>query len=160
MDFVQRIYDFNKESGLLDKPYDDYLESAFQIEEALEGFDHLRFLGESMEETGCEPLSEYSPKHISREIVLTAQQGPYQEMSQPLSDVDRLDKHIDSLIYDIGSMAKLNLTPEQICRAIHVVMEVNETKKLCKKDELGKLGKPADFVGPEAELQKILDERG
>ena len=28
-DFVQRIYDFNKDNGLLDKGYDDFLESSF-----------------------------------------------------------------------------------------------------------------------------------
>ena len=39
MDFVQRIHDFNQQAGLLDKPYDDFLESSFQIEEALEGFE-------------------------------------------------------------------------------------------------------------------------
>ena len=36
--FVQEIYDFNKQAGLLEKGYSDFLESSFQIEEALEGF--------------------------------------------------------------------------------------------------------------------------
>ena len=29
MNFVQDIYDFNKQAGLLDKGYDDFLESSF-----------------------------------------------------------------------------------------------------------------------------------
>ena len=28
-DFVQQIYDFNKQAGLLEKGYDDFLESSF-----------------------------------------------------------------------------------------------------------------------------------
>ena len=38
MNFIQQIYDFNQQAGLLDKGYDDFPESSFQIEEALEGF--------------------------------------------------------------------------------------------------------------------------
>ena len=44
LDQITRIYDFNRVNGLLDKPYNDSLESSFQIEEALEGFD-LSVLG-------------------------------------------------------------------------------------------------------------------
>ena len=44
MTFVQQIYDFNKQAGLLEKGYDDFLESSFQIEEALEGFGDLPYL--------------------------------------------------------------------------------------------------------------------
>ena len=29
MTFVQQIYDFNSQAGLLDKPYNDFLESSF-----------------------------------------------------------------------------------------------------------------------------------
>ena len=39
MNFVDQIHEFNSQAGLLDKPYDDFLESSFQIEEALDGFD-------------------------------------------------------------------------------------------------------------------------
>lgn len=35
----------------------------------------------------------------------------------------------------------------------------NKTVLSILKDEHGKLMKPADFVGPEAKLQSILDER-
>lgn len=35
----------------------------------------------------------------------------------------------------------------------------NKTVLSMPKDEHGKLMKPADFVGPEAKLQSILDER-
>ena len=38
MNFVDQIHEFNSQAGLLDKGYDDFLESSFQIEEALEGY--------------------------------------------------------------------------------------------------------------------------
>lgn len=145
---IEEVYNFNKESGLLDKPYDDFLESSFQIEEALEGFPLPSGIS-------IIPEDFTNHKELSREIVgncITTE-------AESLSDVERFDKHIDSIIYDIGSIAKLQLTPEQIARGINVVIEANKQKLQCKKDELGKLGKPADFVGPESKLQAILDER-
>ena len=38
MNFIEDIYSFNEKAGLLENGYDDFLESSFQIEEALEGF--------------------------------------------------------------------------------------------------------------------------
>ena len=35
---IKEIVKFNKEAGLLENDYDDFLESSFQVEEALEGF--------------------------------------------------------------------------------------------------------------------------
>ena len=56
-------------------------------------------------------------------------------------------------------MAKLGLTPQQIQRGILAVNRANVQKLGMPRDEHGKLIKPKDFVGPEVELQKILDER-
>ena len=60
--FVQEIYDFNKQAGLLEKGYDDFLESSFQIEEALEGFE---------DDNGDIFLENFrgTPKEVSREIL-------------------------------------------------------------------------------------------
>ena len=76
-----------------------------------------------------------------------------------ITDVDRLDKAIDAIVFAIGSIAKLGLSPAQITRAIDVVTEANLQKLSMPKDEHGKLMKPKGFVGPEAKLQAILDER-
>jgi hypothetical protein len=57
-------------------------------------------------------------------------------------------------------MAKLGLNPQEITKALNIVMHANFAKLQCPRDEFGKLTKPADFVGPEAELQKLLDSRG
>ena len=140
--FVQEIYNFNKQAGLLEKGYDDFLESSFQIEEALEGFPTHLILPESSSDT---------PKEVSRELIKGLQfEG---------SDVDRLDKAIDAIVFAIGSIAKLGLNVEQIHRAIGIVTETNLQKLTMPKDEHGKLTKNTDFIGPEKELQKLLDER-
>ena len=155
MNFVQAIYDFNVQAGLLSRGYDDFLESSFQIEEALEGFPNLQNLANILtdEEAEDRVRDDASPKNISRAIV------QYVTGDTPISDVDRLDKAIDAIVFAIGSIAKLGLSPAQITRAIDVVTQANLQKLSMPKDEHGKLMKPANFVGPEAQLQSILDER-
>ena len=98
-----------------------------------------------------------SPKDVSRAIVATAIGDP--DKFKGLLDVDRFDKAIDAVVFAIGSMAKLGLTPQQIQRGILAVNRANVQKLGMPRDEHGKLIKPKDFVGPEVELQKILDER-
>lgn len=163
MTFIDEIYDFNLKAGLLDQPYSDFLESSFQIEEALEGFDsgRLRRLY-SLLDSLTKPVElpeefDVTPKDVSREIITRVNKSTTGNNNIP--DVDRLDKAIDALVFAIGSMAKLKLTPEQITRAISVVTQANLQKLSMPKDEFGKLQKPADFVGPETQLQSILDER-
>jgi hypothetical protein len=151
-DIIEKVFAFNQDAGLLDKPYDDFLESSFQIEEALEGFSNLEL---SKVFWGSES-TDISPKNLSREIVAHAQGEGF---SEPLTDVGRFDKHIDSMIYDLGALAKLGLSPSDIVEGIEAVNEANLTKLQCKKDEHGKLGKPTNFVGPESILQSILDRR-
>ena len=150
MTFINEIYDFNLKAGLLDQPYNDFLESSFQIEEALEGHDLYEL---NLFLHGPEYTNDVSAKVLSRSIV------KHCYTKQQIPDVDRLDKAIDALVFAVGSMAKLKLTPEQITRAISVVTQANLQKLSMPKDEFGKLQKPADFVGPEAQLQAILDER-
>ena len=161
-DFVQQIYDFNKQAGLLEKGYDDFLESSFQIEEALEGFTRLQDLANILtdEEQEDRVRDNPTPKNISRAIVHLAKEGSYYADSTfRISDVDRLDKACDAVVFAIGSMAKLGLTPAQIVEAMHIVTEANLQKLSMPKDEHGKLTKPANFIGPESKLQAILDRR-
>ena len=148
LDHVTRIYDFNRVNGLLDKPYNDSLESSFQIEEALEGFD-LSVIGPKV---GADLSLDISPKHISRLIVGCSW--------NPLPDIDRLDKHLDSIVYDIGAIAKLGLTPSQLLQALSIVMDANEAKNGCPKDSFGKLMKPENFPNPEPRLEQLLLARG
>lgn len=157
---IKAIYKWQVEAGLADRPYDDFLESSFQIEEALEGFDNeaVGVLQQAMEDKSPEfsqtPSYVYSPKLASRAVMLYIE-----DKSKPLSDVDRFDKAIDAIVFAIGSMAKLGLTPQQIQKGILVVNQANMQKLGMPVDEHGKKIKPEGFVGPEEQLQKILSER-
>ena len=107
--------------------------------------------------------SKNSPKELSRVIVALSQKGrprgpDFTCVWNNIPDIERLDKAIDAIVFAVGSIAKLGLTPEQIERAILVVTEANLQKLTMPKDEYGKLTKPADFVGPEVKLQEILNE--
>lgn len=143
---IKDIVLFNQKAGLLDAGYDDFLESSFQIEEALEGHDTDQLLR-------TYDLDAYSssPKDIARCLMETCVQN--------LSDVDRLDKACDAVVFAVGSMAKLGLTSQQITRALNIVMDANIQKLGMPRDSQGKLLKPADFEGPEPKLQALLDER-
>ena len=153
MQVVTDIYAFNQQAGLLDRPYDDFLESSYQIEEALEGFDLLYF-SNALLDTFKAPrdFSDMSPKDVSRSIVRST--GEFTG-----TDVERFDKALDAIVYAFGSIFKLRLTPEQALRGLSAVVAANQAKLAMPKDQYGKLCKPAYFVGPEAALQAILDER-
>lgn len=147
-DFIQEIYDFNKQAGLLEKGYSDFLESSFQIEEALEGFN----IEEVSQNTTDYQFKTSSAKELARYIL------EHEQFTG--SDVDRLDKAIDAIVFAVGSIAKLGLTSEQIHRAIGVVTEANLQKlSNIKVDSHGKLLKDSNFIGPEKKLQEILNER-
>lgn len=162
---IELIHRFNVEAGLLEKGYSDFLESSFQIEEALEGFssEAIRQVQETIEISIYPkemPTYNYSPKGLARTITScmyhTSEGGPRDIVG---SDVERLDKACDSVVFAVGSMAKLGLSPEQITRALNIVMHANFSKLAMPKDSFGKLMKPDNFVGPEDKLQEILDER-
>ena len=163
--FVDYIYDFNLVAGLLQKGYNDFLESSFQIEEALEGFssEAIRQVQETIEISIYPkemPTYDYSPKGLARTITscmyYTSEGGPRDIVG---SDVERLDKACDAVVFAIGSMAKLRLSPDQINRAMRAVTDANLQKLSMPKDAQGKLMKPDNFIGPEVLLQAILDER-
>ena len=161
--FVSAIYDFNLAAGLLQKGYDDRLESSFQIEEALEGFPerNLLFLGNIIMGDSFIATTKL-PREVSRAIITaisTDGYTPYGEPLVPISDVERLDKACDAVVFAIGSMAKLRLSPDQINRAMRAVTDANLQKLTMPKDAQGKLMKNPDFIGPEKRLQLILDER-
>ena len=156
-DPIELIHQFNHDAGLVQRGYDDFLESSFQIEEALEGFEDNRLLGVFVNSSDTTPSGQdpYKPKNVARAIVHLASSRGQQD---PISDVDRLDKACDSVVFAIGSMTKLGLNVEQIKRALNAVMKANFQKLSMPKDEFGKLMKSENFIGPEQELQKILDE--
>jgi len=144
---IKQIYKFNQEAGLLAKGYSDDRECAYPIEEALEGFN----TEELANQIGCDSVP--NPKDISRAIIsLTTNEGT-------ITDVDRLDKHLDTIVFAFGSIFKLGLTAQDAMTALGIVMEANMTKLTVGTDEFGKQQKPEDFVPPEEKLQKLLDRR-
>lgn len=149
---IKQIYKFNKEAGFLGKGHNPWLEAAFQIEEALEGFNlpfiawRLGFSPEEVPNMDAKLLSRYVLGETSKDTVI--------------SEVDSLDKACDAVIFAVGSMAKLGLSVNQITQALNVVMQANNAKlKNATYDHEGKLLKAATFEGPEAKLQEILDNR-
>lgn len=147
---IKLIHRFNKEAGLLDKGYSPWLESAFLIEEALEGFDvtHLESV------IPFDQGSNTSTKTLARNIL------GIDNKTAVLPEVDSLDKSCDAAIFAIGSMAKLGLTPNMITEALNIVMQANLQKLKTKQyDSEGKLMKDTSFEGPEEKLQALLDRR-
>jgi len=143
---IKEIYRFNKEAGLLEKGYDDKRECAYPIEEMFEGFSEIEKIFYSNGPT-------ISPKEASRYIMEKVNLG------NPISDVDRFDKHLDAIVFNFGSLFKLGLTPQQAIKGLSVVMQANMQKLKVGQDDQGKQLKPEDFIGPEKQLQKILNER-
>ena len=133
--------------------YEDEKESAYQIEEALEGF-NLTWLHRDLGMENRDENNEVNAKDVSRDIMESVM-----EYNITIADVDRFDKALDAIYFAIGSMHKLGLSPHNIVEGLAIVHQAN-LQKTGKKDSEGKVGKPADFVPPEELLQLILDKRG
>ena len=145
---IKEIVKWQRDAGNAAKPYDDFLESSFQIEEALEGF----------EPPGSDlTLSFDGPKNTSRAIVSWMQRDS--EVDFNITDVERLDKACDAIIFAIGSMAKLGLDHHAITKALNIVNDANKAKLGMSRDSEGKLLKPDNWekYSPEPLLQKLLD---
>ena len=142
------IHEFNRKADLLSDGYNDYKEAEYCVEEALEGFD-TTYLAIKLH------LPEAStPKDISRAIVTG-----HCKLLEPIPDVDRFDKALDGIFFNFGAIFKLGLSVTQAIRGLFIVSVANLTKLTVGKDSHGKQGKPSDFVGPESQLQEILNER-
>lgn len=148
---VKEIYAWQVKAGNAQRAYSDFLESSFQVEEAIEGFDNNSFEDVFPEKfpVGSNP----QPKEIARHIISIAMNSG----NDDVADVERLDKACDAVVYAIGSMAKLGLDHHGITKALNIVNHANVQKLGMGRDEEGKLLKPADFVGPEVHLQELLD---
>ena len=213
---IKDIYNWQKAAGNLDKPYDDFLESSFQIEEALENL-QPQFIVASMFNEIQEDFNgdRTSAKEVARLITRLAMtsdlttdldgtvfttnailpetsywdstewsmaldiaisngdnyiidgdgtlfkifnKDSVQNITPPITDVDRLDKACDAIVYAIGSIAKLGLDHHGITKALNIVNNTNKAKLGMARDKHGKLLKPTNFTGPEAELAKLLSE--
>lgn len=150
---IKEIAKWQKDAGNAAKPYEDFLESSFQIEEALEGFDNLPELSKVLSRSDKITVKSDSPKDLSRAIITIA--GT--DYGENIPDVDRLDKACDAIVFAIGSMTKLGLDHHAITKALNIVNDANKAKLGMSRDAEGKLLKPEGFVGPEVKLQELLD---
>lgn len=152
---IEQIHQFNHDAGLVEKGYDDYLEASFQVEEALEGL-HPEYIIASMHPAVIANFEAdpTKPRDVARLLVAMSV-----VLDDRPSDVERLDKACDAVVFAIGSMTKLGLSVDQITRSLNTVMTANFQKLAMPKDSHGKLMKPENFIGPEEKLQQILDER-
>lgn len=149
---IKEIVKWQRDTGNAAKPYVDSLESSFQIEEALEGFTDLFELAKVLSRSDKITVKSESPEDLSRAI--TALAGTE---CDDISNVDRLDKACDAVVYAIGSMTKLGLDHHAITKALNIVNDANKAKLGMSRDAEGKLLKPEGFVGPEVKLQELLD---
>ena len=153
------IYKFNKEAGLLEKGYSDFLEPSFLIEEALEDLGDIPYLQQRLHSEGLSIEELQTPKECARQIVNLARI----DSKEPLTDLQRFDKHIDAIVYAVGGAYKLGLTPQQLEAGIAAVMHSNMKKISAGQDAAGKQLKPDNWEEIEAEqvrkLQAILDKR-
>lgn len=169
---IKEICTWNKKAGNFDRPYNDRLESSMLIEEALEeftcdGLDQLferaensDFLQSFVKEDGEIP----GPREYSRALVNLADDIESTEdrpgiKARKINKVKQLDKQGDAAVIALGGMAKLlNGDPQLVTKALNIIMKYNNKKlKNIQRDEHGKVIKPKDFVGPEKELQELLD---
>lgn len=149
---IKEIVKWQRDTGNAAKPYNDFLESSFQIEEALEGFTDLFELAKVLSRSDKITVKSESPKDLSRAIIALASTE-----CDDIANVERLDKACDAIIFAIGSMAKLGLDHHAITKALNIVNDANKAKLGMSRDSEGKLLKPEGFVGPEVKLQELLD---
>ncbi|MHA1662474.1 MAG: hypothetical protein ACTSVR_04385 [Candidatus Thorarchaeota archaeon] len=133
---IELVYSFNEKAGLLNRGYDPFLETSMNIEESLEA------------------LGVPDARELSRSAIV--EQLERDDLLK-VKKVDSLDAHLDSIVINLGSIFKLGLTVEQTMHALFIVASANLSKLSAGKDEFGKQMKPENFVGPESDLQNLLD---
>lgn len=155
---LKEVYNFNKQADLLEAGYNDKLESAFLIEEALEEFDVSAIINalkpdyQEMFEASKDN-NPNKPKDVARFLVSLAYLN-----AQPLTKRQKLDKQIDAFVYAAGGIFKLGLSPQQAQEAISAVMHANMKKVGAGKDEQGKQLKPDNWLEIEEQMNKKLDK--
>ena len=135
---IKGIHAWNRDSGQLDKPENRTLESSMLLEEVFEGL--------GIRNAKAEARAFVAATHSRDDI-------------NPVSDVGWLDHLCDIEFILHGSKCKMGLSPQQDTAATQAVLVANNQKLQAGQDAEGKQQKPEGFVGPEAKLQKILDER-
>lgn len=132
--------------------YNASIAAELVIEEALE---KLSLSDKLANQLDC----ENTPKSLARRIVnLTTGDNIDGTINEDVQPVGAFDSSLDAIYIEVGNMHMQGLSPTQIVEGLQVVHDAN-LQKSGLKDSNGKVVKPTDFIGPEPELQKILDKR-
>jgi len=157
---VTDIYSFNKAMGLLDDGMDSFKELAYVFEESFEGYEEAYNTMNSEGKPFKPGDNEYpTARGLGLSLANSIRDGmAIKDLPLP-SEVAEVDKSIDAVVFHIGKLAKMGLSPAQIDAMFAVVSGCNMAKLNGPKDSLGKQLKPEGWTGPEDALQAILDQR-
>ena len=82
----------------------------------------------------------------------------FKEAVEKKDEVAMFDALLDLDFVRIGTLGKMQIDPYTQVDGYEAVLRANESKS-STKNSAGKITKPEDFVGPEAQLRKLLDSR-
>lgn len=99
-----------------------------------------------------------TPDTLDYKLEIDMLQEELDEFKEAVERGDKVamfDALLDLDFVRIGTLYKLDVTAEQQVDGYEAVIQANETKSKTKNDA-GKITKPANFVGPESQLESIL----
>ena len=102
-----------------------------------------------------------TPDTLNYQLEIDMLQEELDEFKLAVEQNDKVamfDALLDLDFVRIGTLGKMQIDPYSQVDGYEAVLRANESKS-ATKNSAGKITKPADFVGPEAELQKILGGR-
>ena len=102
-----------------------------------------------------------TPGTLNYQLEIDMLQEELDEFKLAVSQGDRVamfDALLDLDFVRIGTLGKMGISPLIQVEGYEAVLQANESKS-STKNAAGKIAKPADFVGPEVELQLLLDKR-
>ena len=102
-----------------------------------------------------------TPGTLNYQLEIDMLQEELDEFKLAVSQGDRVamfDALLDLNFVRIGTLGKMGISPLIQVEGYEAVLQANESKS-STKNAAGKITKPANFVGPEAKLQKLLDRR-
>ena len=102
-----------------------------------------------------------TPDTLDYQLEIDMLQEELNEFKLAVAEGDRVamfDALLDLDFVRIGTLGKMQIDAYTQVDGYEAVLKANESKS-STKNAAGKKTKPADFVGPEAELQLLLDSR-
>lgn len=102
-----------------------------------------------------------TPDTLNYELEISMLQEELDEFKLAVKQNDKVamfDALLDLDFVRVGTLGKMRIDAYTQVDGYEAVLKANESKS-ATKNAAGKITKPADFAGPEVELQKLLDAR-